>query len=165
MIKIQVGKIRDHFNMISDGVWISLPCDDLQKRLDSIAWDEKQRCFLDITITNGKAPFFVSGFDDPHEVNEKAKRLEEVWVRLTFEEVKAALEVMNVDELLGCYQELTFVEGQNYSDLGVTIADEHCLLEKYDEFIHRYFDYDSFGRDLVLGGDFRQANDYFVSGF
>ncbi len=51
-----------------------------------------------------------------------------------------------------------------YQELGEAYAEETAMFDCDDvpEFYARYFDYEAFGRDLVLGGDFVVGNNYFI---
>lgn len=52
-------------------------------------------------------------------------------------------------------------EFRNAADLAEYICDDLGTLDEMPENLRPYFDYDAYGRDLILGGDFWQSGEYF----
>lgn len=142
------------------GEWVELPVDDFQPILDRIGInDEYEEWF----ITDYEAPFEIGEYDDIDELNEIAEAIEnfnatELEVLKTYEEngydMQTAIEKVRDNDYF-------YLQASNEEDLAYayieSIGNLDDAVSKEDQ--ERYFDYESFGRDLVLGGDYSYVQD------
>lgn len=142
------------------GEWVELPVDDFQPILDRIGInDEYEEWF----ITDYEAPFEIGEYDDIYELNEVAEAIEnfsdtELEVLEAFKDngydMKEAIEKVADNEY-------TYIEGNTEEDLAYGWID---MIGSFDDAVKDedksfYFDYEAFGRDLVLGGDYTRVDD------
>ena len=162
MIGIYVTNLRAYNENELNGMWIDLPCVALREKIEALTWNEYNQCHDDYAIHDYEAPFGIKEYADVYELNRIAMALEEVKERFSETEIVSLLEAMDIDELLECYEDLEIIEGDNYEDLAYHLVDELGLFDKSPEFLKNYFDYEAYGRDLVLNGEYIQVSGYFV---
>ena len=142
------------------GEWVTLPVDDFQPILDRIGIDEEYEEWF---ITDYEAPFKIGEYDNIYELNEIAEAIEnftetELEVLKTYEEngydMQTAIEKVRDNDYL-------YIEGRTEEDLAYNYID---MIGSLDDVVSKadqetYFDYEAFGRDLVLGGDYSYVDD------
>ena len=142
------------------GEWVDLPVDDFDPILERIGInDEYEEWF----ITDYEAPFSIGEYDNIYELNEIAEAIEnfsdfELEILDAFKDhgydMDDAIQRVRDDDYL-------FVEGDTEEDLAYNYIN---MVGSFDDAVSReskeyYFDYEAFGRDLVLGGDFSEVED------
>lgn len=153
MIDIYLENINKNF-----GQWVFLPldADELEAVKKDLHYDDDE-----IIITAYEAPdnLKISDYDSLDRLNELADRLNRLW-NWERETLGAMLEVEpgGVDtalELLDRIDDVYLLNAQNYFDLGYELLHETYDLNRVmPEHLINYIDYEAYGRDLVLNGDF-----------
>ena len=73
------------------------------------------------------------------------------------------LEVYDLEFILEHADDLDYIPGYSYQDLAYEFIEQlgslDCLRQ---ETLERYFDYEAFGRDLILGGDYSETRHGFI---
>ena len=130
------------------GKWLELPCDDLEAELEEIGVIEGTM-YEEYFITDYENSFgyAVGGYENLGDLNELAEELEDV-----DEEILAALiEARGYDiaEAIEKYRrgEYVYYGDREMKDIAYEII-ETCY--NLPEFSLRYFDYDSYIRDLLM---------------
>jgi len=162
MVSIYVANLRAYNENEAVGKWIDLPCVGLREKVEALTWNERIQDFNDYGIQDYEAPFGIKEYEDIYELNRKAEALKEMKESIPETQIVSLLEMMDIDELFECYEDLEIVEGSEYKDLAYYLVDERGLLEGSPAYLRNYFDYEGYGRDLVLDGDYVQVTGYFV---
>jgi antirestriction protein len=142
------------------GEWVELPVDDFQPILDRIGInDEYEEWF----ITDYEAPFEINEYDDIEELNDIAREIQDfnstqLEVLKAYEE--AGYEMRDAIEKV-IDNEFFYLEGDTEEDLAWSYIDaigsfEDAVSKENKQY---YFDYEAYGRDLVLGGDYTYVED------
>ena len=142
------------------GEWVELPVDDFQPILDRIGInDEYEEWF----ITDYEAPFEINEYDNIEELNDIAREIQD------FDSTQ--LEVLNaykehgydmrdaIDKVID--NDYIYLEGDTEEDLAYSYID---MAGSFEDAVSKedkqyYFDYEAYGRDLVLGGDYSESYD------
>lgn len=134
------------------GKWLDLPCDDIEEELASIGVaDDSQYEEYFITDYENDWDYPVDEYEDLWQLNELAEQLANIddkgdgdWLAAYMEAEGCSLEYA-----LDNYDDSTFYPEMDLEDVARDIIEE-C----YDlpEIAVRYFDYESFARDLGYDG-------------
>ena len=142
------------------GEWVKLPVDDFQPILDRIGInDEYEEWF----ITDYEAPFEINEYDNIEELNDIAREIQD------FDSIQ--LEVLDaykdngydmrdaIDKVID--NDYIYLEGNTEEDLAYSYID---MAGSFEDAVSKedkqyYFDYEAYGRDLVLGGDYSYVDD------
>lgn len=144
------------------GEWVTLPVDDFQPILDKIGINDQYEEYF---ITDYEAPFEIGEYDNIKELNEIADEIKDFdeteilvlrdLVDMHNYDVKEAIKKVADGDYL-------FVEGDTKEDLAYSYIDMIGGLSPDfvgQDTLERYFDYEAYGRDLDLGGDYSKAYD------
>jgi len=71
----------------------------------------------------------------------------------------------NFDELHEKFEDEFAGQFFSVREFGEELADQFCILTNVDESIAYYFDYESWGRDLIIGGDYWESNTYYFRAY
>lgn len=134
------------------GKWLDLPCDDIESELASIGVaDDSQYEEYFITDYENDWGYEVGEYEDLWELNELAEKLADVDDKGDGDWLAAYMEAQggDVEYALDNYEDSTFYPEMDLEDVAHDIIEE-C----YDlpEIALRYFDYESFARDLGYDG-------------
>ena len=140
------------------GTWLKLPCDTdkLQEALTTIGINEQYEeffiCDYQCILTN----LHISEYASIAELNELAKKIDEL-ADCDFDKLGAVLEsesCMTIAGILEVIEELDsfdLLEGvATDSEIGEYFADVGDLFHGIPDHIQRYFDFESYGRDIRL---------------
>lgn len=154
--RVYVANLAQYNNGRLVGAWISLPCDsyELDEKIAAILGDDEESAVHDYENDYG---IEVSEWSTLHELNELAERLTEIdpeVFKAVYENfgLEQALEIIEAGDLM-IYHDI-----RNGEDLAYAILEETGDLDSLPEFAQRYFDYEAYGRDLLLGGDYYIAS-------
>lgn len=147
------------------GEWVELPCDDFEEVLERIGIsdepDEYGRYYEEYFITDYETDvngLKVGEYDNLDELNELAEAIEEDPERAealiyfgydTPDEIRDHMDDMN-------YITKTAWESEE-SAVGYYYAEELCCID-IPENLKNYFDYEAFGRDIMIEGSFYTAD-------
>lgn len=134
--------------------WFQCPIE-----FDEIATELSLNDGEEYSIVEYESPFTISTSDSIDEINQLA----EYYMEYSSLPVTNVIQQLVNDGYYGSLREafeqiesITYVEAISQSDLAHHIIDETGLLAGISEEVVRYFDYDAYGRDLVLSGDFSE---------
>ena len=140
------------------GEWVRLPIsqEELQEVFERIGINEEYEEYF---ITDYECDFYEVGeYENLDTLNEIAERIEE----LDEEESKVVKALMSelgytMDEVIdkvnnGDYR--IYSNCYDMTDIAYQVVEECDYLNKVPETVSRYFDYESFGRDLGIEGTF-----------
>lgn len=133
------------------GKWVNLPCDDLNAELESIGV-KAGTAYEEYSITDYENDWGVqvSEYENLDTLNDLAQRLADVEDKGDENWLRAFLEAYgDVEYALEHYEDSNFYPEMDLEDVARDIIEE-C----YDlpEIAVRYFDYESFARDLGYDG-------------
>lgn len=149
--------------------WLTLPFtdDELQDALKRIGIDGIE--YEEYFISDYEAPFTVGEYDNIDDLNEKAESLAELYedeaeiiecyienVRDDFEE---ALDIVRDGEYM------IFDDCRNMAEVAEHYLEETGMLHDMDDNLARYFNYEAFGRDMAIEGDFHEYQDGYIQFF
>lgn len=136
------------------GAWLSLPMDpdDLEEKLEKIAermGDHDPEWFINDTDIN--FPMDVGENDSIFELNEIAEEIESL-DDYDREKLAAVLEAMYSDphQALSTLSKVEFYPDMTIKDYAYMLVENN--FPDADNFLLRYFDYDSYARDLSIEG-------------
>jgi antirestriction protein len=177
MIKIYVANLGKYNEGELVGEWLQLPVE--QEELESFLTEKvginkeyeeyaihDYECDLDIAI---------SEYESINNLNEIASNLNDLEEH-EVEQIKALLEGghINQDDLLNDSinsildnYTFTYVEPDAYSNdtnVGYAVIEQLGIESLSKEQLMQYFDYEAFGRDILLSGAFLSSNDILVEG-
>lgn len=140
------------------GEWVKLPIDKdkLQEVLDRIGINERYEEYFISDYETLFSNLHISEYSSIAELNELAERIDSL-ADCDYDKLGAVLEsesYMTVAEILEVIDELDsfdLLEGidTDYA-IGEHFADECSLLHGMPDHVARYFDYESYGRDIRL---------------
>lgn len=145
------------------GEWVELPIDEeeLQKVFERIGINEEyEECF----ITDYECDFMKIGeYESISNLNEIAEKLGE----LDEEEQKVVKALMSecsytIDEAIekvNCGDYRIYSDCDNMTDVSYQIVEECGYLNNVPDEVARYFDYESFGKDLGIEGTYIFTDD------
>ena len=156
------------------GKWVDLPCDDLERELESIGISDEPAengiFYEEYFITDYENDFNyeVGEYENLDNLNELAENLESLdeTEMLAF---RAYME--NGEDPESAYD---FVKEGNYiiyydcedmTDVAYQIVEETGMLNEAPEILSRYFDYKAYGRDLNIEGTFIYIDGNYVELF
>lgn len=145
------------------GEWVTLPVKDFKPILDRIGINKEYEEWF---ITDYEAPFKIGEYDsldDLNDIAEAGKGFDEIdWIAFSeyldnsFSKEEALQKTKDHDYF--------FLRGNNDKEAGMSYIEEIggiTALPKEDLIEH--FDYDSYGRDLIINGDYRKVKDGYIS--
>lgn len=163
MMKIYLTNLGKYNEGELIGEWVELPVsqEELQKVFERIGINEEYEEYF---ITDYECDFYEVGeYENLDTLNEIAERIEE----LDEEESKVVKALMSelgytLDEAIdkvnsGDYR--IYSDCDDMTDIAYQVVEECDYLSNVPENIARYFDYESFGRDLGLEGTYIFTDD------
>lgn len=141
------------------GEWVKLPITDeeLEKVFERIGINEEYEEYF-ITDFESDFGYSVNEYDNLDELNEVAEKIENL-DEDQGEIVKALIHDLGytVDEAIDKIDDGDYViwtDCDNMTDVAYQMVEEYGCLNNIPENIARYFDYESYGRDLGIEGTF-----------
>lgn len=140
------------------GEWVDLPVsqEELQKVFDHIGINEEYEEYF---ITDYECDFYKVGeYDDLDELNDIAEQIEELneeesdIVKSLISELGYTLEEAIDKVNSGDYR--TYNDCDDMEDVAYQVVEECGYLDNVPDDVARYFDYESFGRDLGIEGSY-----------
>ena len=158
MMKIYLTNLGKYNEGELIGEWVELPVsqEELQKVFERIGINEEYEEYF---ITDYECDFYEVGeYENLDTLNEIAERIEE----LDKEESKVVKALMSelgytLDEAIektnnGDYR--MYYDCDSMTDIAYQVVEECGYLENVPDNVARYFDYESFGRDLGIEGTY-----------
>jgi antirestriction protein len=71
----------------------------------------------------------------------------------------------SASKLLEAFDECYAGEFSSTREFGEDFLDQFGLLSDLPEIVTRYFDYEAYGRDLLIGGDYWESNGYYFRSY
>lgn len=148
-------------NGADGGRWVTLPIDsaELENTLENVARamgdNDPEWAIHDYEWTTDIDLFDVSEYDNLSELNERLQELEALqeW---ELEEVAAGMEAFGYDfteavekQQQGCF---TLYRNMDLTEVAEELVNECYFTKETPDIFTRYFDYESFGRDLGFDG-------------
>ena len=145
--------------------WVKLPVQSFEPFFKKIGLNEQyEECF----ISDYEAPFKINEYDNLNELNEIAKKCQDFseidWLAFSeyidngYNKQEAFQKVEDRDYF--------FIEGITDQEVGINFLEETGGLESLPrEELERYFDYDSFGRDLIINGSYHKVKSGDIYGY
>lgn len=140
------------------GEWVELPVsqEELSKVFERIGINEDYEEYF---ITDYECDFYKIGeYDDLDELNEIAEQIEELneeesdIVKSLISELGYTLEEAIEKASSGDYR--IYYDCDDMEDVAYQVVEECGYLENVPDDVARYFDYESFGRDLGIEGSY-----------
>ena len=142
--------------LVGEYVELPIPWDKFQEVLNRIGIDEQHEEYFISDYDSLFSNLHISEFSSIAELNELAERIEEL-ADFDYDKLAAVLESessMSISEILAIIDELdSFDLLEDVSDdeaLGEYFADCYCIFAGVPDHIQRYFDFESYGRDIRL---------------
>ena len=142
--------------LVGEYVELPIPWDKFQEVLNRIGIDEQHEEYFISDYDSLFSNLHISEFSSIAELNELAERIEEL-ADFDYDKLAAVLESessMSISEILAIIDELdSFDLLEDVSDdeaLGEYYADCCCIFAGVPDHIQRYFDFESYGRDIRL---------------
>lgn len=134
------------------GEWVKLPITDeeLEKVFERIGINEEYEEYF-ITDFESDFGYSVNEYDNLDELNEVAEKIENL-DEDQGEIVKALIHDLGYTVDDGDY--VIWTDCDNMTDVAYQMVEEYGYLNNIPENIARYFDYESYGRDLGIEGTF-----------
>ena len=163
MMKIYLTNLGKYNEGELVGEWVELPITngELEKVLERIGINEEHEEYF---ITDYECNFYhINEYDSVKKLNEIAEKLNEL-----DEEEREVAETLISDLGFSVDEAIETVENGDYriyydcsgmDDVAYQVVQECGYLENVPENVARYFDYESFGRDLSIEGTFLFMND------
>lgn len=150
-----LGKYNEDFLV---GKWVELPCYDFEKVFDEIGINEEYEEYFITDFETDVNGLTVGEYDDLEELNDLAEAIEEnpeAAEALIYFGYETAEEIReHMDDVIYITTPKTFETEEEA--VGWYYAEEINCLEMPD-FIKNYFDYESYGRDIMIDGSFYTA--------
>ena len=156
-IRIFVTNLSEYVSgcLIGEYVELPIPWDKFQEVLTRIGIDEQHEYFIS-DYESLFSNLHISEFSSIAELNELAERIEEL-ADFDYDKLGAVLESessMSIAEILEIIDELDsfeLLEGVDDDEaLGEYYADYGCIFAGVPDHIQRYFDFESYGRDIRM---------------
>ena len=146
--------------------WLTLPFtdDELQDALKRIGIDGIE--YEEYFISDYEAPFTIGEYDNIDDLNEIAEILEG-FNYIEMEIIETYLDEINDDihEAINVIHngEYMLFEGcADMSEVAERYIEEMGLLHDVDDNLARYFNYEAFGRDMAIDGNFHEYQDGYI---
>lgn len=155
-IKIYVANLSAYNEGKLIGEWLTLPLEDeeLQEQIEEVI---EAGGGEEVAIHDYEAPFSISEYQSITELNKMARRLEDL-DEYEEEIVKHIFDYfVDYDEALECIENneyRTYEECYDMADVAHEVVEEQGVLHDAPELLARYFDYEAYGRDLEIEGNF-----------
>lgn len=152
------------------GKWISLPIseNDLENAMDEIGINEEYEEYFITDYETDIDGFEIGEYANLEELNELAEELE----NMDDSDAKAFVACIqigrNADEALECVMNGDYRIYYNCSDttdVAYEVVEECGYLKNVPEQVKNYFDYESFGRDLDIEGNYVYVDGDYVEIF
>ena len=141
------------------GKWYDLPVDYriVQRELQLDVEHGEEYAIHDYENFKG---FQVGEYTPIKSLNAYAEQLEEI---SDIPYVEELLEVYSIEDILAYGYDLDFVEADDEEDLALEIIEQMGGTETLDKStLERYFNYEAYGRDLVLGSDYAKTSHGYI---
>ena len=157
-IRIFVTNLSEYVSgcLIGEYVELPIPWDKFQEVLNRIGIDEQHEEYFISDYESLFSNLHISEFSSIAELNKLAERIEEL-ADFDYDKLGAVLESessMSIAEILEVIDELDcfdLLEGVDDDEaLGEYYADCGCIFAGVPYHIQRYFDFESYGRDIRL---------------
>jgi len=149
VMRIYLTNLAKYNEGILKGKWVDLPLDDedLNSEIKSVLGQDEE-----YFITDYESPFSLSEYENIHDLNSLASKLEELDGHDT-EKVAYLLEHVGLDrnEALEQYEDVDFYPNMTLSDVAEEMVEEG-LFGEIPENIKPYLDFEKIGRDLSFDG-------------
>lgn len=113
------------------------------------------------TIGDYEAPFTISSTDSLEKINQIAEYYLEYSSATLTQHMQELVNNGFFNDLLEAFEridEIIYVEPMSVSDLAYHVTEELGLFSGIPETVCDYFDFEKFGRDLVLSGDYAELS-------
>lgn len=166
MIRIYLTNLGMYNNGILCGEWVDLPCDDFDAVFDRIKVCHGEKKFFDSCgnpyeeyfITDYESSFGISihEYENLERLNDFAEAIENI-----DDEIIEALLYFGVE-----WDDITreadnvyvYPDCKDMTDVAYAVVEECGLLQQIPENLQHYFDYEAYGRDLDIEGNYHYSN-------
>lgn len=159
MLKIYLTNLGKYNEGELIGEWVKLPIsnEELEKVFERIGINEEYEEYF-ITDFESDFGYHVGEYDNLDELNEVAEKIEDLDEDQS-EIVKALMHDLSytVDEAIDKVTDGDYIIWSNcddMTDVAYQMVEEYGYLNNIPENVARYFDYESYGRDLGFEGTF-----------
>ena len=157
--RVYIVNLSTYNNGRTIGKWYDLPVNYpiVQRELQLDAEHGEEYAIHDYENFKG---FKVGEYTPIQALNAYAEQLEEI---SDIPHVEELLEVYSIEDILAYGYDLDFVEADDEEDLALEIIEQMGGTETLDKStLERYFNYEAYGRDLVLGSDYAKTSHGYV---
>lgn len=157
-IKIFVTNLGKRANGIKQGKWFTLPT-SYEEIAEEIELEDQE----EYLIQDFDAPFTINEQDSIDHLNYLAELFDEHASSPVIDYIGELVSdgyYGSVEEALEAIDDITVYEGcSNMTDVAYDVAEEYGLLNtRYPDLLRRYFNFQAFGRDLAIEGNYYVAN-------
>ena len=159
MLNIYLTNLGKYNEGILQGEWVELPITDeeLEKVFERIGINEEYEEYF-ITDFESDFGYHVNEYDNLDELNEIAEKIEDI-DEDQGEIVKALIHDLGytVDEAIDKITDGDYIiwsDCDSMTDVAYKMVEEYGYLNDIPENVARYFDYESYGRDIGIEGTF-----------
>jgi len=138
------------------GDWFTLPV-DMGLVAEKIGLNHE---YEEFAIHDYEAPFPIHEYENISKLNEIAEKIQEINDAMILKELKSLAEWIfsgDIRELVDKVDDFTYYDCSSERELGEYFITETGLISEIPTNLQSYFDYESYGRDLVLGGQFLET--------
>lgn len=146
--------------------WLTLPFteDERQDALKRIGIDGI--IYEEYFISDYEAPFTIGEYDNIDDLNEKVEILKE----FNYNEIEVIETYLNevnddIDEAINVIHNgeyMLFEDCRNMAEVAERYLEETGMLHDMDDILARYFNYEAFGRDMAIDGNFHEYQDGYI---
>lgn len=166
MLKIFITNLGMYNNGILCGEWVELPCDDFSAVYDRIKVCHDDKMYYDgagnpyeeVFITDYSSSFDIriNEFQNIDELNDFAESIENI-----DDEIIETLLYFGVqwdDIPTEADNVFVYANCSTMTDVAYEVVEQTGMLEQIPDNLQHYFDYEAYGRDLNIEGNFYYSN-------
>lgn len=166
MIRVYLTNLGMYNNGILCGEWVDLPCDDFDAVFDRIKICHGEKKFYDscgnpyeeyfITDYSSSFDIRIKEFQNIDELNDFAESIENI-----DDEIIETLLYFGVqwdDIPTEADNVFVYANCSTMTDVAYEVVEQTGMLEQIPDNLQHYFDYEAYGRDLNIEGNFYYSN-------
>ncbi|MEE3484589.1 MAG: antirestriction protein ArdA [Bacteroidales bacterium] len=166
MIRVYLTNLGMYNNGVLCGEWVDLPCDDFDAVFDRIKVCHGEKKFFD-SCGNPYEEYFITDYEtsfglEIHEyenlerLNDLAESLKDIddeiietllYFGVEWDDIPREADNVNV-----------YADCKDMTDVAYEVVEQSGILAQIPENLQNYFDYEAYGRDLNIEGNFYYTN-------